>query len=49
EVTTLLIEGQNTGEDEMQELSAFLAGLNPQLPLHLSRYYPARQWRQPAT
>ena len=49
EVTTLLIEGQNTREDEMQELSAFLAGLNPQIPLHLSRYYPARKWRQPAT
>lgn len=49
EVTTLLIEGHNTGEEEMGELSAFLAGINPQIPLHLSRYYPARRWRQPAT
>lgn len=49
EVTTLLIQGQNTGEEEMRELSAFLAGIDPQIPLHLSRYYPARQWRQPAT
>jgi pyruvate formate lyase activating enzyme len=49
EVTTLLIPGQNTGEDEMRELSAFLAGIDPRIPLHLSRYYPARKWRQPAT
>ena len=49
EVTTLLIEGQNTEKREIRRLSSFLAGLSPRIPLHLSRYYPARLWRQPPT
>lgn len=49
EVTTLLVEGHNTGQDEIRELSAFLADLDPDIPLHLSRYYPARRWKQPPT
>ncbi len=49
EVTTLLIPGENSGKEEIDRLSTFLAGLNPQIPLHLSRYHPARQWQQPAT
>lgn len=49
EVTTLLIQGENTEAEEVDALSTFLAELNPQIPLHLSRYHPARQWQQPAT
>ncbi|NLY32915.1 MAG: AmmeMemoRadiSam system radical SAM enzyme [Firmicutes bacterium] len=49
EVTTLLIQGENAGAEEVESLSTFLATLNRQIPLHLSRYYPARQWQQPAT
>jgi pyruvate formate lyase activating enzyme len=49
EVTTLLVEGHNTGEHEIGELSAFLADLDPDTPLHLSRYHPAHKWHQPAT
>ena len=49
EVTTLLVEGHNTAAGEIRELSAFLADLDPDIPLHLSRYYPAHKWRQPAT
>lgn len=49
EITTLLIEGHNTDPKEIEELSAFLADLDPDIPLHLSRYYPAKAWRQPAT
>lgn len=49
EVTTLLVPGQNTRADEIRELSAFLAGLSPKIPLHLSRYFPARQWTAEAT
>lgn len=49
EVTTLLVEGHNTGAEEIRELSAFLADMDPNLPLHLSRYHPAHKWRQPAT
>lgn len=40
EITTLIIPGENDGEEEMRELSGFLAGLNPDIPLHLSRFFP---------
>lgn len=49
EVTTLLIPGHNTRVEEVKELSAFLAGLSLKIPLHLSRYFPARHWTVEAT
>lgn len=41
EVTTLIIEGENDGVEEMEELSAWLAGVNPNIPFHVSRFFPA--------
>lgn len=49
EITTLLVEGHNTHPSEIRELSAFLADLDPDIPLHLSRYYPAHKWTQAPT
>ena len=49
EVTTLLIEGVNSDTKQLSELFRFLADINPEIPLHISRYYPARHWSQPAT
>ncbi len=40
EVTTLIIPGENDSEEEMQELSGWLASLNPDIPLHISRFFP---------
>jgi pyruvate formate lyase activating enzyme len=40
EVTTLIIPGKNDSREEMAEIAAFLAGLNPDIPLHLSCYRP---------
>ncbi len=40
EVTTLLIPGENDGEDEIRALSRWLAGIRPDIPLHLSRFFP---------
>ncbi len=40
EVTTLLIPGENDGEDEIRALAAWLAGVSPDIPLHLSRFFP---------
>ena len=44
ELTTLIVPGENDGEAEMRELSAWVAGLrNPDeesLPLHISRFFP---------
>jgi pyruvate formate lyase activating enzyme len=43
EVTTLIVPGENDSEEEMEELSSWLAGLNPDIPLHISRFFP--RWR----
>lgn len=40
EVTTLIIPGENDSEEEMQALSGWLAGLDPDIPLHISRFFP---------
>jgi pyruvate formate lyase activating enzyme len=43
EVTTLVIPGENDGEDEIRALSAWLASVDPGIPYHLSRFFPRFQ------
>ena len=38
EVTTLVIPGEN--ENDIPEIAAWLSSLNPDIPLHLSRFFP---------
>lgn len=40
EVTTLIIPGENDSEEEMRNLSTWLAGVNSEIPLHITRFYP---------
>lgn len=40
EVTTLIIPGENDSEEEMQALSRWLASVNPEIPLHITRFFP---------
>lgn len=40
EVTTLLVPGENDSEAEIRALSRWLSGINPDIPLHLSRFFP---------
>ena len=48
ELTTLIVPGENDGEEEMRELSAWVAGLTEvfggrrgdEIPLHVSRFFP---------
>ena len=40
EVTTLLIPGENDSEEEIRELARWLASINSEIPLHLSRFFP---------
>lgn len=49
EVTTLLIEGLNTNLEEVRGLAKFLGQINRDIPLHLSRYFPAYKMNLPAT
>ena len=43
EVTTLLVPGENDSVDEIRELAHWLAGVDPDIPLHLSRFFPRYQ------
>lgn len=40
EVTTLIIPGENDEEEEMRRLSSWLASINPEIPLHITRFFP---------
>ena len=43
EVTTLVIPGKNDGMEEFRAETEWLAGISPEIPLHLSRYFPRYQ------
>ena len=43
EVTTLIIPGLNDSVEEMNSLVTWLASINPEIPLHLSRFFPGFQ------
>lgn len=49
EITTLIIPGENDDPDEMKEMFSWLASVNENIPLHLSRYYPRYKMKKPAT
>ena len=40
ELTTLIIPGENDSEEEMRDLSGWIAGLDPDIPLHVTRFFP---------
>ena len=40
EITTLIVPGENDSEEEMRALSAWLASVSPEIPLHVSRFFP---------
>jgi len=47
EITTLLIPGRNDSEEELRQLSAWIATeLGPEVPLHLSAFHPDFKLRQ---
>ena len=47
EVTTLVIPGLNDSTRELRELAAYLAGLSPYIPWHVSAFYPAYKLTSP--
>jgi pyruvate formate lyase activating enzyme len=40
EVTTLIIPGENDSEEEMYAEAEWLAGIDPDIPLHITRFFP---------
>ena len=49
EVTCLLIPTLNDDPDELEQLTDWLAGISPDLPLHFSRYFPQYKLDLPPT
>lgn len=49
EVTCLLIPTLNDTPDELEQLTGWLAGISPDLPLHFSRYFPQYKMDLPPT
>jgi pyruvate formate lyase activating enzyme len=43
EVTTLVVPKQNDSEEELRGIATFLAGVDPSIPWHISRFYPQYQ------
>jgi len=48
EITTLVVPGLNDSVDEMRRMAEWLARLTPDLPLHLSRFFPRYEMRDRA-
>ncbi len=40
EVTTLIIPGYNDSEDELKEIARFIVSVDPNMPWHVTRFYP---------
>jgi pyruvate formate lyase activating enzyme len=40
EVTTLVIPGQNDSDEELKDIAEFLAGVDRDIPWHISRFHP---------
>lgn len=49
EVTALLIPTLNDRPEELARLSSWLAGIDPEIPLHFSRYFPRHRMSLPPT
>ena len=44
ELTSLIIPDENDSEEDMEKEAQWIASLNPELPLHLSRFFPNHLW-----
>ena len=40
ELTTLIIPGENDSEEEIDDLSLWISDIDPEIPLHISRFFP---------
>ncbi|WP_238886647.1 AmmeMemoRadiSam system radical SAM enzyme [Clostridium sp. YIM B02551] len=49
EITTLLVSGENDNLEEVEQISKFLSSINPDIPLHLSRYFPRYKFENSPT
>ena len=46
EVTTLVVPGENDGEDELRDIASFIAETDPDIPWHISRFHPNYEYTE---
>ena len=46
EITTLIVPGENDTKEEIGELSKWLASIDSDMPLHITRFFPRRKMRE---
>ncbi len=44
ELTTLVIPGENDSPEELRDIARFISSVDPEIPWHLSRFYPRYQY-----
>ena len=49
EITTLIVSDENDSIEETREIAEFIASVNKNIPLHLSRYFPRYKMENVAT
>lgn len=49
EITTLMVSDENDSVEEIVEIAKFLASIDKNIPLHLSRYFPKYKMKNPPT
>lgn len=50
ELTTLIIPGKNDSREELRDIAAFIAGIDKEIPWHVTAFYPTyRMLQQPRT
>ncbi len=49
ELTNLVVPGLTDSPEEFAAMADWIASISPDIPLHISRYFPANNYRQPPT
>ncbi len=49
EVTYLVVTGENDTDEDFKALAEWVSSISPQIPVHISRYFPAYQFSAPPT
>ena len=48
EITSLIVPGMNDSKEDMEQEAKWIASLNPDIPLHITRYFPQYKMRDRA-
>ena len=49
ELTSLIVPGKNDSLEDMEREASWIAGIDPNIPLHITRYFPRHRMSEPPT